>query len=266
VSKSQDWVHLAAFELHGTNVFLASAEGIEDWSLAEKPLLDQFDLKPMRSFKMTGQHGRLLLSTDGRTLGSGTKDAVHLFDLATGEETRQLKGPYNDIFSALSPDAHFAATWDRFSTNVQIWDVAKSNVFLNLPAHYSICAAFSPNGDWFVVGDEVEFRAWDAHTWRSLYALPRDIAGFWGYLAFSGNSQLLAVAISRSRVRLIEAATGRELATLEAPEPMDICWIAFDDAGSQLAVVTAGGAIQLWDLRLVRQQLVTMKLDWESQP
>jgi hypothetical protein len=47
---------------------------------------------------------------------------------------------------------------------------------------------------------------------------------------------------------------------------MDICWIAFDDAGSQLAVVTAGGAIQLWDLRLVRQQLVTMKLDWESQP
>ena len=79
-------------------------------------------------------------------------------------------------------------------------------------------------------------------------------------------SRMLAVAISRSTVRLVEAATGRELATLEAPDRLDINWIAFNADGTQLAVVGGSGPIQLWDLRLIRQQLAAMKLDWELPP
>src|SRR6266478_1513320 len=37
-----------------------------------------------------------------------------------------------------------------------------------------------------------------------LHFLPRDTAGYWGHFAFSGDSRLLAVAISRSTVRLVE--------------------------------------------------------------
>ncbi|HYV28108.1 MAG TPA: tetratricopeptide repeat protein, partial [Candidatus Eisenbacteria bacterium] len=173
----------------------------------------------------------------------------------------------------MSADARLAATWAHLNTsghfigtNVQVWDVTRSNIVHELPAHPSIFAAFSPNNESLVVGDEVEYRAWDLRTWQSRYALPRDVAGFWAYMAFSRDGRMLAVAISRSTVRLVQAATGSELATLEAPDRMDIHWITFNADGTQLAVVTGAGPIQLWDLRLIRQQLATMKLDWEMPP
>jgi WD40 repeat protein len=170
------------------------------------------------------------------------------------------------VFAALDADGLLAATWTRSSTNVQIWDVARSNVVHEVPAHLSIHVAFSPNNKWLIVGDSVEFRAWNIHTWQSLYAVPRDYTEYYGYMAFSADSGILAVAISRSTVRLVEAATGRELATLEAPERMDIHWITFNPDGTQLAVASGSGPIQLWDLRLIRQQLASMNLDWGMPP
>jgi WD40 repeat protein len=77
---------------------------------------------------------------------------------------------------------------------------------------------------------------------------------------------MLAVGISRTAVQLVEASSGRELATLEAPEQLVINWIAFNPDGTQLAVALATGPIQLWDLRLIRQQLVSMNLDWGMPP
>src|SRR5579883_2606410 len=174
VTEEQVWEHMVAIDLHGTNIFLANAEGIEKWSMVENPAEGRAELFRTGSFKLAGQRGPLLLSADGSTIGALTKDILHIFDVATGEEERQLRGGYQEIFGALSPRAKFAATWDRSSTNVQIWDIAKSNMFLTLPAHYSICCAFSPDGALFVVGDGVEFRAWDTDTWKSRYALPRD--------------------------------------------------------------------------------------------
>jgi len=85
-------------------------------------------------------------------------------------------------------------------------------------------------------------------------------------MAFSADSRILAVAISRNTVRLVEAATGRELATLESPDRVGIDWITFSADGTQLAVVGGSGPIQLWDLRLIREQLALMGLDWEMPP
>jgi len=64
-------------------------------------------------------------------------------------------------------------------------------------------------------------------------------------------------------VRLIETATGRELATLTAPELHDIHWLCFRPDGEQLAVGCANGILQLWDLRRIRERLAEMGLDWE---
>ena len=72
---------------------------------------------------------------------------------------------------------------------------------------------------------------------------------------------MLALATSRTTVRLVEASTGRELATLTPPELHDIKDIVFNAQDSQLAI--AGGAIQLWDLRIIREKLASMKLDWD---
>ena len=63
---------------------------------------------------------------------------------------------------------------------------------------------------------------------------------------------------------LVEAATGHELATLEAPEANDIHHLSFSPDASQLAVVYKYGPIQIWNLRLIRSELAGMKLDWDA--
>ena len=85
-------------------------------------------------------------------------------------------------------------------------------------------------------------------------------------MALSDDSATVALALSRDTVRLIEAVSGRELATLEAPEAHDIYWLRFSPDGSRLAVLYRDGPVHVWDLRLIRDQLVEMKLDWELPP
>jgi WD40 repeat protein len=157
-------------------------------------------------------------------------------------------------------------TWGRTSTNAQVWDVSQSVVAQRIPVRLCNHAAFSPNNRWLVVGNGTEFRVWDVATWQSRFAMPSGAAGFYGQSAFSPDSQVLAVAISRTTVRLVEATSGRELAMLEAPERLVINWIAFNLDGTQLAVALATGPIQIWDLRLIRQQLASMNLDWDLPP
>ena len=81
-------------------------------------------------------------------------------------------------------------------------------------------------------------------------------------MALSDDSATVALALSRDTVRLIEAVSGRELATLEAPDAHDIYWLRFSPDGSRLAVLYRDGPVHIWDLRLIRQHLKTMGLDW----
>jgi WD40 repeat protein len=208
----------------------------------------------------------MTLSRDGRQLAVSAEAELQIIDTQSGLKTASLKPPYTPVFGALSPDGQSAVTYKRGSTNVQIWDVVRSAVVKELPSHQCNHAAFSPDNRWLVVGNVTEFRVWDVATWQSRYAPTNEASGFYGYSAFSPDSRMLAVGISRTAVRLVEASSGRELATLEAPEQRVISWLAFSPDGTQLAVALATGPIQLWDLRLIRQQLVSMNLDWEMPP
>jgi WD40 repeat protein len=203
-----------------------------------------------------------------RKVATAANGAIHIFDTATKTEImRTAAGKYE--FAALSPDARFVAAWSRLGDDAEsgkgldVWDVANSNLMKVVPAASGgMYAAFSPNQEWFAVGDYGQFRMWDASTWRLRYTIPRIYAGFYGLLAFSPDSTVLAVAISRNTVQLLDAATGLELATLEAPEPSEITSITFNADGTQLAVGCSSCAIQLWDLHIIRKQLAAMNLDW----
>ena len=80
------------------------------------------------------------------------------------------------------------------------------------------------------------------------------------------GGQVLATATSRKLVRLSNASSGVELATLETPERLVLSWLAFSPDATQLAIALANGPIQVWDLRQVRAQLASMNLDWDMPP
>ncbi|MGH7971270.1 MAG: hypothetical protein ACREIC_21330, partial [Limisphaerales bacterium] len=96
--------------------------------------------------------------------------------------------------------------------------------------------------------------------------IPRGDAGYSAFMDFSGDSSVIALTVSRDSVRLVEAATSQELATLEAPEAYDIHHVNFSPDSNQLAVVYQNGLIHIWDLRLIRTELAAMKLDWSVRP
>ncbi len=149
---------------------------------------------------------------------------------------------------------------------VQVFDVDSGAMIRQLPQGGSAGSQtlFSPNGKWLLTGDTLEFRLWEVGTWRLVYSISRGDTGYAAVMAFSLDSSILALTPSRDTLRLVEASSGSELATLEAPEANDIYYACFSPNATQLAVLYRHGPIQIWDLRLIRGELAAMKLGWIS--
>ena len=75
---------------------------------------------------------------------------------------------------------------------------------------------------------------------------------------------VIAAVFDFGAVRLIETASGRELATLRSPALHEINALQFAPDGTQLAVVYASGLIHFWDLKLIKRQLAAITLDWDE--
>jgi len=127
--------------------------------------------------------------------------------------------------------------------------------------------AFSPDGRWLVIGGK-DFQFLAVGTWevqRQLERPPAEV--FPPAMTFSRDGKILAVSHSWRTIRLVNPHTGEELATLEAPKPWRISWLSFNADASLLAVASETGSdCHLWNLRLIRQQLASMNLDWDMPP
>jgi WD40 repeat protein len=79
-------------------------------------------------------------------------------------------------------------------------------------------------------------------------------------MAFSPDGRILAVLHGRNTgVKLISVADGQELATLKAGRPL-----CFSPDSSLLATAAEDlTSLLLWDLRLIRERLARMNLDWD---
>ncbi len=65
---------------------------------------------------------------------------------------------------------------------------------------------------------------------------------------------------------LAEARDGRQLATLQSPEPENVLALAFSPDCTRLAASKGNSRIEIWDLALIRRELAAMGLDWDAPP
>jgi eukaryotic-like serine/threonine-protein kinase len=214
---------------------------------------------------MTGvAGGQLSSSRDGR-VAAGSAHDEGAFGVLDGPSRRRIHlGPQRDVrHVAVSPDGRWAATstFGARNAGTSVWEISTRRRVTSLPASGFSTVLFSPDGRWLATAS-VGCEIWSVGSWR----LERTIGSEGPYLAFTPDSRLLALS-SKTGVNLYESSTGSRLATFEDPDLVGPNWLAFNPDGSRL--VTCGGetrAAAIWDLRLIRQQLAAMGLDWDQPP
>ena len=131
-----------------------------------------------------------------------------------------------------------------------------------------MCVRFSPDGRWLVGNDKSAYRFWHVGSWEEGPQAPVQTPLFVDWPpAFSPDGCLLALERGDGAVRLIEVASGRELAVLEDQQQGRSGAMTFSPDGTQLLLTNKDNQVlRLWDLRRLRAGLKAIDLDWAAPP
>ncbi|MCI0684291.1 MAG: hypothetical protein L0Y71_19445 [Gemmataceae bacterium] len=215
---------------------------------------------PRRLLDGAGTRGAAA-SRDGRVVAAPRGHSTVVLHRDRPERRLEL-GPQVDVrFAAVSPNGKWIVTgshwWDGQSDSAWIWDAETGDRVEKLPVNGMTPAQFSPDGRWLVTNTANDPRLWEVGgAWREVRRLK-------GSAIFSPDSRLMAVNDGVSKVRLEETVTGREVACLIVPEPVMCIPACFTPDGTRLIIDGAASPAYVWDLRLIRAQLKTLKLDWD---
>ncbi len=258
--------------LGGRHLVTASREGIALWTNALPG--EGWQPAKERVISVGGVEG-FALSADARRVLVNQSGGGDAHDLYSGRLDLHLRGQNLFANAAFSVDGQWVASgyWDNSGQNRSsfwIWSATNGQPVRKIPM--GNCAAyFSGDGRWMLVAGAREYRQYAVQghptNWPLVRRFECESTGIPDSpAAFSGDGTLLAVLTNSTVVRLLEAATGRELARLTPlPEVTGIVSLHFDHAGRWLLADTDLGPF-VWNLPLLRARLREMKLDWEGPP
>jgi WD40 repeat protein len=208
------------------------------------------------------------LCQDGRHLAvtHETAGESYIFDLRHPAAKVVLRGHPLVDYIAISPNARWAATGSWHNSLVKVWDATSGDLICTLPMPHRARVTFSPDGHWLATSS-ISYQLWEVGSWqRKGPPIPGYPDPIFNCAAFSPDGRMMAILTEGRKVELLETSTAKPLATLEAPAASGIAKLQFSPDGSQLAAAGYGVQLQLWDLRLLRQELEKMHLDWDLPP
>ena len=171
----------------GTRVLTGSADGTARlWDAATGKMVTTLE-------GHTGGVAAVAFSPDGtRVLTGSDEDTARLWDAATGKMVAMLKSPGEVYAVAFSPDGGRVLTGSEDGT-AQLWEVATGNLVATLQGH-----------------EGRKGQLWDA-TGEKVARLKGAVLA----VAFSPNGRSILTGSAYGMAWLWDAATGKEVATLE---------------------------------------------------
>jgi WD40 repeat protein len=238
-----------------------STSGLQRWPIRAVPgSPGVLRVGPAVPVALRGRYWVFAQSRDGAVLAgaSAERDGAVVWRRGRPRECQRL--PHYDCRqAAVSPDGRLVATTTHWGTGIKVWDARTGGPVKELPdPGGGPRLTFSPDSRWLL---DTRGRRWAVGTWAEAARHPA------GPLAFSPDGRVLAVASSPGEVRLFDFPAGRELARLTDPHQDHPDALTFSPDGAHLVLTSADSrCLRVWDLRLIRQRLEGLDLDWEAPP
>jgi WD40 repeat protein len=212
----------------------------------------------------------MTISDNGEVFAAFHGENVCTFEAETAQkaaDTGYCGDPGRYGVLSLSPNGKWLATSRRDEGRVKVWDSFTGSLIKEPPdpelaQSRGIKPVFAPDGRSLVITCDTSCRIWQTNSWAPGARFARsDLA----VMAVSHRSGMIALRESQTSILLRDLGSGGTLATL--PSPGLVQDLAFSPDDTQLAVTHSGShELLVWDLRLVRQQVAKMGLDWAKPP
>jgi len=206
--------------------------------------------------------GRIIVSCD-RSVGTTQRDAGGWI-LDTGHPGKPIHLDIgNDIGRIMiSPDGRWVFTCNKRNASLNVFDARDGALVKSIPHGGALvldgttsASCFSPDGRWMAIGADggrlLELGSWN---WGPRVS---------GMVQFAPAGNFYGVA-TNAGIRLFDQTTHREFALLEDPSLDFAEQILFAPDASKIISINRNSGIRVWDLRLIRRQLKTMGLDWQT--
>src|SRR6266568_2467796 len=252
----------------------AGERGLFLWPIRGAGEAGEVSIGPPEAVGSAGAWQQAGLSENGQVFAAFHGDHVRTFDAEGMREmahTAACGKPDQFRVLSVSPDGQRLATGGHHDTVVKIWDSRTGALIKELAdAEWipdgSPCPAFEPNGRSLIITYYWNYRVWETNSWTPGLRVPRsgpDVVA----MALSHRGGLVAMRSGQTSIQLRDLATGEVLATLQSPIRYHVIALAFSPDDTQLAVVHWGTReLLVWDLRLLREELAKMGMDWARPP
>jgi len=260
---------LVGFDAECQNLILTGQEGLfrcpiagsrERRGIVSRPILMSTECAD----PVAGRMG--WISENGRICAIVGNNRCQLFRTDTFEKQAESGIQPGMRFSDINWDGSLFASGAWHNPGVKVWNTQTGTLVKELPTDdESATVAFSPDRRHLMTATTYEYCFWEVGSWSLVRRIPQDPdSNFFPMMAFTADGRILAGTFARNKVRLYNVATGEILADLEAPNAKQITGLAFGQDGTQLFIAEAADAVRVWDLRLIRQQLARLGLDWDQ--
>jgi WD40 repeat protein len=256
----------AIFEPDGRSLLTCGLDGMALWPLtiSTRAGKESVTVGESRVLQTGEVFIEAALSDHGRWVAAAQKSSgsVEFHEIARPQNSFRLAKMERIESVSATPDMHWVAAGSWQGEDVMVWNVPERRLERDLPFDSSARVEFSPDGRFLAAGGS-RYEVWQTGTWRTLYEVQRpDSENPLGRMAFSPDSQLLAIVEPSREIVLLEAATGKQVARLVAPHPAVIAKLRFSPDNAKLYALQSDNSLQVWDLNTMHRELAALNLDW----